>query len=174
MSTIAQRQQAATKFFWYWLAGSSAASVVGNVTHALYNTHAGSAAVAALAAVVPPVVLLAATHGLALMVRTQIAGRTFTVALSLMVALGLCALVLSFDALYELAVQQGGMPPMIAWLWPLAIDLSVSFSTLALLALTTGKRARRDAAALNRAPRKRITSSRPRAAVKSIKSGTAA
>lgn len=162
MSTIAERNKQATTFFWRWLIGSSAASMIGNVAHAIYNTSDGSVYVAALAALVPPGVLLAATHGLAVMVRSQITGRWFTAALTMMTGLGVCALVLSFHALYELAVKQGGMPSSIAWLWPLAIDLSVSFSTLALLALTTGKKARREAAASARQPRKKVTSSRPR------------
>jgi hypothetical protein len=166
LSTIAERNKQATNFFWRWLIGSSAASMIGNVAHAMFNTDTGNVAVAALAALVPPAVLLAATHGLAVMVRSQIVGRWFTVALALMTGLGLCALVLSFHALYELAVLQGGMPASIAWLWPLAIDLSVAFSTLALLALTTGKKARREAAVANRAPRKRVASSRPRAKAK--------
>lgn len=137
--------------------------MIGNVAHAVYNTNdGGSVYVAALAALVPPAVLLAATHGLAVMVRSQITGKWFSAALTMMAGLGMCALVLSFHALYELAVLQGGMPASIAWLWPLAIDLSVSFSTLALLALTTGKKARREAAAATRQPRKRVTASRPR------------
>ena len=142
MSTVAQRDQSAIRFFWSWLILATTASVAGNVAHAWFNTVAANAAVAAVAAVVPPAVLLGATHGVALMVRTQIAGRTFTVAIGLLVALAMCALVLSFHSLHELVAVQGGMPSSIAWLWPLSIDLSIAFSTIALLALTTGKRAR--------------------------------
>jgi hypothetical protein len=160
MSTVAERNKAATQFFWRLLALSTAVSIIGNVAHAVFNTGAGNTVVAAMAAVVPPVVLCAAIHGLAVMVRLQITGRYYMAALGLMLGVGMCALVLSFHALYELAVQQAGMPAFIAWLWPLAIDLSVTFSTLALLALTTGKKARQAAAVANRAPRKRVSSSR--------------
>jgi hypothetical protein len=137
------------------LIASSSASVLGNVTHAILNPHAGNTVVAAVAAVIPPAVLLAATHGLALMVRSSITGAMYRYALWLLVALSVCAFVLSFDALSELAIHQGGMPRAIAWLWPLAIDVSVAQSTLALLAITTGKSARREAAEAVRTPRKR-------------------
>lgn len=164
MSTILGRHRSATRFFWGWLGASTATSIAGNVAHAVLNT-TGSPIIAALASVVPPAVLLAATHGLAVMVRTQIAGKLFRYALALLVALAVCAFVLSFNALFGLAIHQGGMPREIAWLWPLAIDLSVALSTLALLTLTTGKRARREAAAGSSAPRKRATKrpARPKA-----------
>lgn len=134
--------------------------MIGNVAHAMFNSHNAGAAftnawVAACMSIAPPVVLAVTTHGLAVMVRSQITGMFFKVALALLACVAVCALVLSFYSLFELAVKQGGMPWQIAWLWPLIIDLSVAFSTLALLALTTGKKARREAAAANRPARKR-------------------
>lgn len=165
MSSPSERRRA-TRFFWGWLIASTTASVLGNVTHALFNTAAGNTGVAAIAAIVPPSVLLAATHGLSMMVRTQITGKLYRSALGLLVALAVCAFALSFDALNELAIHQGGMPATIAWLWPLAIDCSVAFPTIALLSLTTGKRAQREAAAANRKPRRRRA---PAKAVKAVR-----
>ena len=153
MSTVTERRDKATRFFWGVLVAATAASVAGNVTHAIVNADEGNMIIAATAAVIPPAVLLAATHALALMVRTSITGNLYRYALSLTLGLGVCAFVLSFNALFELATEQGGMPATIAWLWPLAIDFSVAQSTLALLAITTGKRAQREAAADR--PRKR-------------------
>lgn len=126
----------ASRFFWSTLAAATAASVAGNITHAVLAASAGSTAVAAAAAVVPPVVLLAATHGVAMLVRTRTVGATYWSALTMTVVLAICAFVLSFDALRALAVEWAGLPPSTAWLWPLAIDLSIAQSTLALLALT--------------------------------------
>lgn len=155
MSTVTERRTTATRFFWVVLGTATASSIAGNVTHAITTAERGSVVVAAAAAVVPPVVLLAATHGLALMVRTGIGGGLYRAALALTAALGGCALVLSFHALYELAVDEAGIPAAIAWLWPLAVDLSITQATLALLALTTGHRARREAAEAERIPRPR-------------------
>lgn len=135
----------ATRFFWCILCAATGASVCGNVAHAVLAQphHAG---VAATAAVVPPAVLLGATHGVALLVRSRAGGAVYWCALTLTVALAGCAFVLSFDALRALAVTWAGFPPATAWLWPLAIDLSITQSTLALLALSGApRRGRSDA-----------------------------
>lgn len=134
-------QDAATRFFWAWLIGATAASSLGNVVHALLNTSAGSPVIAAAVAIVPPVVLLGATHGVHTLVRSRIVGAAYWVALAITVALGLCAFVLSFEALRDLATVAGGMRPGVAWLWPLTLDLSITGSTIALLALTGAQRA---------------------------------
>jgi hypothetical protein len=59
----------------------------------------GHALIAATAAVVPPAVLLASTHGVALLVRTRTHGATYWCALVMAVMLAICAFVLSFGAL---------------------------------------------------------------------------
>lgn len=125
----------ATRFFWATLCAATGASVCGNVAHAvLAQPH--HAAVTATAAVVPPAVLLGATHGVALFVRARTTGATYWCALAMAVMLAACAFTLSFDALRALALIWAGFPPATAWLWPLAIDLSIAQSTLALLALS--------------------------------------
>jgi hypothetical protein len=95
----------------------------------------GHAPIAATAAVVPPAVLLGATHGVALLVRTRTVGATYWCALAMTAALAGCAFVLCFDSLYALAADWAGYRRGVAWLWPLSIDLSIAVSTLALLAL---------------------------------------
>ncbi|WP_307857409.1 DUF2637 domain-containing protein [Mycobacterium sp. SM1] len=109
--------------------------MAGNVAHALLAVQ-GHAPIAATAAVVPPAVLLGSTHGVALLVRTRTVGATYWCALAMTAMLAVCAFVLSFDALRTLALTWAGFSPATAWLWPLAIDLSIAQSTLALLALS--------------------------------------
>jgi Protein of unknown function (DUF2637) len=134
----------AVRFFWSTLIAATAASVAGNIAHAVLAAP-GNAAIGAAAAFVPPVVLLGSTHGVALLVRTRTVGATYWWALCMTAALAVCAFVLSFDALRTLALTWPGFSPATAWLWPLAIDLSIAQSTLALLALS-GTPRRTDAA----------------------------
>jgi hypothetical protein len=136
-ATIASARQ----FFWAWLIAATLASVAGNVAHALLNPAAASPGIAAAAALVPPIVLLCSTHGVHTLVQSRIVGGAYRAALCITVALALCAFVLSFDALRSLAITSAGMSPSIAWLWPLAIDLSITASTVALLALSNAHRA---------------------------------
>ncbi|QFG09464.1 membrane protein [Mycobacterium phage Yuna] len=131
---------AAQRFFWGWLAAGTGASVLGNVAHAMLDTGAGSTVVAAALAVVPPVVLLGATHGVHALVQSRIVGAAYRAALAITVAVALAAFVLSFAALRELAVVWGGISPLIAWLVPVVIDLSITGSTIALLALSGAQR----------------------------------
>jgi len=65
-------------------------------------------------------------------------------ALAMTFALAGCAFVLSFDALRDLAGALG-MPPGRAWLWPVAIDVSIANSTLALLSLASSRGVQRPA-----------------------------
>ncbi|ASR86358.1 membrane protein [Mycobacterium phage DarthP] len=132
---------AATRFFWGWLAAGTGASILGNVTHAMLNTAAGSPVVAAALAVVPPVALLGATHGVHALVQSRIVGAAYRAALAITVAVALAAFVLSFAALRELAIGWGGVASAIAWLVPVVIDLSITGSTIALLALSSAQRA---------------------------------
>lgn len=125
----------AVRFFWCTLILATGASVAGNVAHAVL-AHPGNAPIAAAAAVVPPAVLLGATHGVALLVRARTGGATYWCAVFVMVMLAGCAFVLSFDTLRALALTWAGFLASTAWLWPLTIDLGIAQSTLALLALS--------------------------------------
>src|SRR6478736_8855693 len=97
--TEVARQKRGARFFWIWLITATAMSVTGNVAHAVLHADSGTVALAAGAALVPPLVLLAATHSIAVLVRTRAGGLTYWCALLMTLALATCALVLSFDAL---------------------------------------------------------------------------
>ena len=90
---------------------------------------------AAGAALVPPFVPLAATHSIAVLVRTRAGGLTYWSVLLMTLALASCAFMLSFDALRSLAVTLG-LSASIAWLWPCAIDVAIAQATLCLLSLS--------------------------------------
>jgi len=124
----------AVRFFWVWLMVAAGVSVAGNVAHAVLTAPAATVGLAGAAAVVPPAVLLGSTHSVALLVRVRRVGFNYWCALGMTLALAGCAFVLSFDALRDLAVALG-MSPSRAWLWPVAIDVSIANSTLALLSL---------------------------------------
>ncbi|WAJ47946.1 DUF2637 domain-containing protein (plasmid) [Mycobacterium sp. Aquia_216] len=125
----------AVRFFWTWLFLATTVSVAGNVAHAVLTAPPGTVRLAAAAAVVPPAVLLGATHSVALLVKTRRVGFVYWLALAMTFALAGCAFILSFDALRDLAVALG-MAPSRAWLWPVAIDVSIANSTLSLLSLS--------------------------------------
>lgn len=124
----------AVRFFWVWLILATSVSVGGNVAHAVLTAPTATLRLAAAAAVVPPAVLLGSTHSVSLLVRTRRVGFTYWCALAMTIALAVCAFVLSFDALRDLAVTLGMLPDR-AWLWPVAIDVSIANSTLSLLSL---------------------------------------
>jgi hypothetical protein len=128
----------ASGFFWGVLVFATLTSIAGNVAHALLNVRDDSTlmlAVAAVVAVIPPAVLLLATHSVGLLVHTRSSGLVYWTAVVITVVLAAFAFRLSFDALKELAVS-AGVRPGIAWLWPLSVDLSIAQATAALLALT--------------------------------------
>jgi hypothetical protein len=83
---------------------------------------------------VPPIVLLASTHSVAVLVRIRAAGFTSWCPLLITLALASCAFVVSFDALRSLLITLG-LPESIAWLWPRAIDVAIAQATLCLLSV---------------------------------------
>jgi Protein of unknown function (DUF2637) len=138
-ATLEASARGATRFFWLWLFVATSMSVAGNVTHAVMNAPKGTVALAAVAAVVPPTVLVGSTESVARLIKTRRLGVTYWCALMMTVALAACAFVLSFDALRDLAVSLGFRPDR-AWLWPVAVDVSIAQSTLALLTLAPSRR----------------------------------
>lgn len=127
--------RAAARFFWTWLFVATAVSVAGNVAHAVLKAPPGMIRLAAVAAIVAPVVLLGSTHGVGLLVKARRVGFAYWCALATTIGLAAVAFILSFDALRDLAVTLG-MAPSRAWLWPVAIDMSIANSTLSLLSLS--------------------------------------
>ncbi|MFE7723283.1 DUF2637 domain-containing protein [Nocardia rhizosphaerihabitans] len=121
-------------FFWSELCVAAAVSVVGNATQAVLHTTV-LPAVAAAVAVIPPLALLAAVHGVALLARADTASptaRRAATALTVVIAGG--AFWLSFTALRALAIT-AGVPVAEAWLWPLIVEGAMTQSSIALLAL---------------------------------------
>jgi DNA-directed RNA polymerase specialized sigma24 family protein len=128
----------AVRFFWTVLIMASAASIAGNAVHATLNATAVPPAVAAAVATAPPLVLLGSTEGVSLLLRARQHGSSlYWCALAMTVLLAACAFVLSFDALRDLAVR-AGIREQLAWLWPIAVDVTIAQATLSLLSLSRG------------------------------------
>lgn len=125
----------ARRFFWAWLIAAAAVSVCGVVTHALSGDARSPAIASALAAVVVAI-QLCATLGVHVLVQAQITGAAYRCALAAAGLLALGAFVLNFVALRDLAVTWAGIDPFVGWIAPLIIDLGMSVSTVALLALS--------------------------------------
>ncbi|MEV0768630.1 DUF2637 domain-containing protein [Nocardia salmonicida] len=121
-------------FFWSELSIAAGVSIAGNAAQAVLHTTA-LPAVAAAVAIIPPLALLAAVHGVILLARAHTvspaAHRTATL-LTVVIAGG--AFWLSFTALRSLAIT-AGVPTAEAWLWPLIVEGSMTQSTIALLTL---------------------------------------
>lgn len=144
VSDVHEVRRRATRFFWGWLIVASGFSIAANVGHALFIIqHKGSVftASAAVLAVAPPLVQIAATHSISQLVRTRAGGKTYKSALAMTVIVGGFAFTLSFVAIRSLATFLGfteqvlGVP--VASIFPLAIDVSIGHATLCLLSLST-------------------------------------
>ncbi|MGW5439645.1 DUF2637 domain-containing protein [Nocardia asteroides] len=121
-------------FFWSELCIAAGVSVVGNATQAVLHTTV-LPAVAAAVAVIPPLALLAAVHGVALLARAETVSPTaYRAATALTVVIAGGAFWLSFTALRALAIT-AGVPVAEAWLWPLIVEGSMTQSSIALLTL---------------------------------------
>jgi hypothetical protein len=99
---IAQRNhRRAVRFFWGLLIGATMVSLTGNVVHAMlpYIPHI---VIQIGAATVPPIALLAAVHGIVLVVRAGASGRIYCWAVGAVAAIGVGAFAVSFLALRDL------------------------------------------------------------------------
>ena len=124
----------ATRFFWGWLLGATLVSLAGNMTHAWMAAPSSTRWLAVAVAAVPPAVLLAAVHGVAVLVGAGASGATYRAAVTATAALAAGAFLLSFVALRDLAVMAGIVPGLSVVL-PLVIDLAVGVATVALVAI---------------------------------------
>ncbi len=124
----------ATRFFWAWLLAATLMSLAGNITHAWLTAPQPTRWLAAAVAAVPPAVLLAAVHGIAVLVGAGATGATYRAAVASTGALAAGAFLLSFVALRDLAVMVG-IAPGLAVVLPLVIDLAVGVATVALVAI---------------------------------------
>lgn len=131
--TAQRNHRRAVRFFWFLLGGATLVSLVGNIAHAVlpYLPHV---AIQIGAAAVPPIVLLAAVHGVALAVRAGASGVVYRWAVAAVAAIGIGAFALSLIALRDL-MQTIGYSPATAWIFPAIIDTAVAVATLMLVAL---------------------------------------
>ena len=72
-TAVSANHSRAARFFWSVLVGATAVSLVGNVAHAILP-FIPTVGIQVAAAGVPPLVLLAAVHGIAVAVRAGVSG----------------------------------------------------------------------------------------------------
>ncbi|MCX4097941.1 helix-turn-helix domain-containing protein [Nocardia sp. alder85J] len=121
-------------FFWCVLTTAAGVSVTGNAVHAVLHAHT-LPGLAAGVAVVPPIALIAAVHGVTVLLRTHTRSRgVHIVATFMTVLIAGGAFWLSFTALRALAIL-AAVPAGQAWLWPTIIEGSMTQATVAILAL---------------------------------------
>jgi Protein of unknown function (DUF2637) len=122
-------------FFSGWLVVATAISIVANVAHAWLTAPADIRVGAAIASLVPPVVLLVQTHAVFKLIKARRVGWAFVISLVVTFLIGLGAFVLSYESIRVLVIMLGTSPDL-AGLWPAIIDLSIVGCTVALYALT--------------------------------------
>lgn len=121
------------RFLWVWLSISTLLSVCGNVGHAWLTVPTGTAQILAIGwAAAPPTLLMLAVHGLPTLSRMM--GSQTTDRLLSIVVWGVVAVTFGWSAfgLYSFTVALG-VPPALAWVAPLGIDLSVFGATRGLV-----------------------------------------
>jgi hypothetical protein len=129
----AKNHRRAVGFFWCFLIGATAVSLIGNITHAVLP-YIPRIDIQIGAAAMPPIALLAAVHGIALAVRAGASGRVYRWAVIAVAVIGAGAFMLSFRALRDLLIQTG-TPPAWALIFPAIIDTAVGVATMMLVAL---------------------------------------
>jgi hypothetical protein len=133
-SAASARASRAHTFFWAVLITAAGVSISGNATQAVLHDTKWPF-VAAVVAVIPPLALLAAVHGVSVLSRAHAHARgTYRLATAMTVLIAAGAFWLSFTALRSLAIT-AGIPPGEAWLWPVIIEGSMGQATVALLSL---------------------------------------
>jgi len=139
-----QERAQARAFCWAWLMFAMVASVGGNVLHAWMTAPPALRIGAAVAAIFPPSLLLGATHLVALLISTRRRRyRIVDLIVLVVVMLGavgvaVFAFTISFYALRDLMILFG-QGTNVAWRWPIAVDLSLIVSSLAMLSLTEAR-----------------------------------
>lgn len=139
MSNIETNVVIARRFCWGWLIGSAAVSVLGVVTHAVLGS-ARSPLIASVLAFVIVMIQLAATYAVHVLVQAGLVGSAYLWARGGAVAIAFGAFVVNFVAQLGLVIGWAGISVFIAWIVPLIIDLGMTVSTIALLALANAQR----------------------------------
>jgi hypothetical protein len=135
----------ARRFFWAWLAGSAAVSTLGTVTHAVLGA-APSPVIASAVAFFTVAIQLAATYGVHALAQAGLGGGAYRAALCIAIALAALAFVVNFVQLRDLVITWAAIPLAIAWIVPLTVDLGMTGSLVAILALTNAERTAQPAA----------------------------
>jgi hypothetical protein len=131
---VAQKNHTrAVRFFWGLLIAATTISLIGNVAHAMlpFIPRVG---IQIGAAAVPPLVLLAAVHGIAVAVRAGASGSVYRCAVVAVALIGVGAFSISFLALRDLMLAIG-YGTTTAWVFPAIVDTAIAVSTLMLVAL---------------------------------------
>lgn len=133
-SPVTNAAPRAHAFFWRVLITAAALSITGNATHAILHSPE-HVAISAAVAVVPPGALLAAVHGVGVLLQAHTTARvTYLLATGMTFVIAIAAFRLSFSALSALALS-AGVPSNQTWLLPLIVEGSTAQATVALLAL---------------------------------------
>lgn len=116
-------------FHWTVVIVATSFSVAGNAAEKWAHPASASPLLAALVAATAPVVLLASSEGMALMIKARRRpSRMAWFNLALTGFLALAAFRMSFDSLRDLGIQCG-MPANLAWLLPVVIDVPIVQAT---------------------------------------------
>lgn len=143
------KRASARRFCWGWLLFAMAASVGGNFLHSWMTAPAEVRVGAAIAAIVPPAVLLGATHLTTLLISTRRRNyRVIDLFVLILVILGSIsvayfAFTISFYSLRDLMIIFGQRPD-VAWRWPVAVDASLIVSSTALMSFAESRKDRAD------------------------------
>ncbi len=151
MSTLTDRAESdaerakAHRFFWRWLIGATALTLLGNAAHALL-AYIPPTLIRLSVYLIPPLIALISIHAVTVLARVgkmhrarsaaswRDAGGTAILAVSVTASLALIAAVLSYSGLLGVALA-GGLSPRLAWLFPLTIDAGIAVSSVALVVL---------------------------------------
>ncbi|WP_138233408.1 DUF2637 domain-containing protein [Mycolicibacterium aubagnense] len=119
----------AVRFHWAVVIVATSFSIAGNAAEKWAHPASASPLLAALVAATAPVVLLASSEGMALMIKARRRpSRMAWFNLALTGFLALAAFRMSFDSLRDLGIQCG-MPASLAWLLPVVIDVPIVQAT---------------------------------------------
>lgn len=130
------RQTSADEWFLRgWLLFAAAVSIAANIGHALFMAPEGLTVWAAVASIFPPVFVVGSTHVAVIQAKERRFGWGFAFMLLPTVLLAACAFRLSYQSISDLAIMLG-TPAGLAGLWPIALDISMVNSTLALFMVT--------------------------------------
>jgi hypothetical protein len=123
------------RFLWFWLAVASSMSLGANIGHAWLTQTSTPFGLRIAAAVMAPVLLLMAIHGLPTLARMLDREERDPLLTIVVWGVVIGAFAWSAVGIFHFAVSSG-IPPQLAWIAPFTIDLSVFGATRALV-LTT-------------------------------------